>query len=236
MTKRIAMWSGPRNLSTTMMYSFASRDDCVVVDEPLYAAYLNITGKSHPKQKAILAAQPTDVETVISACLEPKEAPIFYQKHMSHHMLEGFPKGWIEDLTNVFLLRHPARVIASYSAKRERPLFEDLGFAQQLDLFQRFGGIVIDSLDIRAAPEAMLRQLCVSIGIPFDRKMLKWAKGPKPYDGVWASHWYGAVHDSTGFAGPEGPLPKVDMENAPLLERALPIYEKLRKHRLIAQE
>ena len=125
---RIAMWSGPRNLSTAMMYSFAARGDCTVVDEPLYAAYLAKTGVRHPMQDAILRSQPNDANAAISTMLEPISTPFQYQKHMTHHMTDAVPVAWMRDVRNVFLIRHPARVIASYAAKREAPTLDDLGF------------------------------------------------------------------------------------------------------------
>ena len=225
---RIAMWSGPRNLSTAMMYAFGNRSDCIAVDEPLYAAYLAQTGLVHPMQDAILASQPTNAQDALMALNQPQT--LQYEKHMTHHMLPTFSRDWLGDVKNAFLIRHPARVIASYQAKRESPTFDDLGFAQQLQLFETFGGVVIDSADIRADPRQMLGKLCDALGILFDEAMLSWPCGPKDFDGVWADHWYGAVHNSTGFSGAEGPLPEVTKENAPLLERALPIYETLSKH------
>jgi hypothetical protein len=153
-------------------------------------------------------------------------------KHMPHHMLPGFPLDWARDCVNVHLLRHPARVVASYSAKREQPTLDDIGFRQQAELFDRIGGLVIDSADIRNDPEGKLRTLCDAIGLPFDPAMLRWALGPKPFDGPWAPHWYGVVHESTGFAGPEGPLPDLGGREEDLVTAALPHYERLRRHAL----
>lgn len=231
--KRIAMWSGPRNLSTAMMYSFASRADCTAVDEPFYAAYLAASGETHPMQNAILEAQETDPLMVAQACASPNtKTPLHYQKHMCHHMLPDFPTEWARDCTNVFLIRHPARVIASYAAKRTKVELGDLGFVQQLEIFEKFGGPVIDSAEIRANPEKMLRLLCAQIDIPFDPAMLSWPTGPKDFDGVWASHWYGSAHASTGFAAPEGALPELPNDSEALLEEALPYYEALLSKRL----
>lgn len=228
---RIAMWSGPRNLSTAMMYSFGNRADFTVMDEPFYAAYLAQTGDDHPLASQIIAAHETDADKVGKMC-ESGGTPHLYMKHMPHHMLDGFPMGWAEECVNIHLIRHPARVIASYTAKREEPTFSDIGFGQQAALFERIGGLVIDSADIRADPEGMLRKLCDAIGLPFDSAMLSWKAGPRPEDGIWASHWYGAVHQSTGFAGAEGPLPELEGEAAALLDRALPSYEKMYAKRL----
>ena len=228
---RIAMWSGPRNLSTAMMYSFGNRADFAVMDEPFYAAFLQATGDDHPMRDEILAAQETDPQRVGELCAQSGR-PHMYMKHMPHHMLDGFPMDWAKDCVNVHLIRHPARVIASYIAKREAPSFADIGFGQQTELFEKIGGLVIDSADIRADPEGMLRRLCKIIDLPFDPAMLKWTSGARPEDGVWASHWYGAVHNSTGFAGPEGPLPVLEDDAKALLEEALPHYYRLHGQRI----
>jgi hypothetical protein len=224
---RIAMWSGPRNLSTAMMYSFAARADFAVMDEPFYAPFLKATGNDHPMRDEILAAHETDPEKVARACLESPGHPHVYMKHMPHHMIDGFPMAWAERCVNVHLIRHPARVIASYSAKWESLTLEQTGFVQQADLYDRLGGAVIDSFDIRQNPENALRSLCSSIDLPFDPAMLSWPAGPRPEDGVWAAHWYGAVHRSTGFAGAEGPLPELNAAQTRLMEQALPHYEAM---------
>ena len=234
---RIAMWSGPRNLSTAMMYAFAQRDDFAVWDEPFYAAYLHATGIIHPMQDEILAAGERDPNLVITKCLGPVPdgKSHFYQKHMTHHMIPDFDRSWIAKVTNVFLIRHPARVIASYAAKRDELTLDDIGFRQQLDLYRQVKSmgqnpIVIDSVDIRANPEQTLNKLCQCLNIPFDKKMLRWPVGGNPADGAWAPHWYGAVHRSTGFADPEGPLPDISDEHRQICDDALEIYEELRQH------
>ncbi|MCP5039233.1 MAG: sulfotransferase [Rhodobacteraceae bacterium] len=232
---RVAMWSGPRNLSTAMMYSFGARKDCAVIDEPFYAAYLKMTGLQHPMRSEILAAQnqdPLRVQAQISGS-NPGEKTHFYQKHMSQHMIPGMPREWMKDVINVFLIRHPARVIASYAAKRENPTLDDIGFWQQASLFdevQASGGnpIVIDSHDIRENPERMLRKLCGAIGLDWDPAMLNWPAGGHKDDGVWAAHWYGAVHGSTGFAGAEGALPDLPGQFDELVKLAKTHYERLR--------
>ncbi|MDW3223706.1 MAG: HAD family hydrolase [Paracoccaceae bacterium] len=229
---RIAMWSGPRNLSTAMMYSFGARADFAVMDEPFYAAYLAQSGADHPMRDEILASQQTDPEAVASLCTQTKGTPHLYMKHMPHHMLDGFPLDWALDCVNIHLLRHPARVIASYAAKRESPTLEDIGYAQQLTLFETLGGVVIDSTDIRADPERALGRLCDSIDLMFDPAMLRWPAGPRAEDGVWAAHWYNAVHKSTGFAGAEAPLPDLEGQAANVLAQALPIYETMSGHAL----
>ena len=229
---KIAMWSGPRNLSTAMMYSFANRSDFAVMDEPFYAAYLSRSGAEHPLRDEILARHAIDPEAVAQDC-QREGTPHLYMKHMPHHMLEGFPMGWADDCVNIHLIRHPARVIASYGAKRQDVSFEDIGFAQQVAVYRQLGGLVVDGTDIRAAPEKMLRALCAAFGLDFDPAMLSWPKGPRVEDGVWAKHWYGAVHASTGFAGAEGPLPELEGEWAKLCDEALPFYEQMAAQKLI---
>ncbi|UWQ62521.1 HAD family hydrolase [Leisingera caerulea] len=232
---RIAMWSGPRNLSTAMMYAFGNRGDCAVVDEPFYAAYLAMTGLDHPMRSEILDSQPQDPETVAEALLGPVPGtmPHYYQKHMTQHMIPGVPRDWMREAVNVFLIRHPARVIASYAAKRENPTLEDIGFRQQAELFELARGwgqmpVVMDCHDIRENPAVKLEQLCEAIGIPYSPKMLSWPKGGHKDDGVWAEHWYGAVWNSTGFAGAEGPLPEVPEELQPVLQAAMPYYKQMK--------
>jgi hypothetical protein len=233
--KRIAMWSGPRNLSTAMLYSFAARGDCAVWDEPFYAAYLRETGIAHPMAARIIAANEADPARVAAACIGPvpQGQSLFYQKHMTMHMIPEFDRGFIKDLTNVFLIRHPARVIASYARKREAPVLADIGFVQQADLFdqvaqmQGTAPLVVDSSDIRKNPRETLTRLCAALGIPFTEAMLNWPAGPKPYDGVWAPHWYDEVWNSTGFGAAEGDLPSLSPEFETLCEAALPYYARL---------
>jgi hypothetical protein len=221
------------------MYAFAQRADCEVWDEPFYAAYLSASGADHPMREEILIDGETDPLRVAARCAAPPPggAPVFYQKHMAHHMLPGFPTGWMSEVRNVFLIRHPVRVVASYVRKRENPDFSDLGFAQQLDLFDRCinlgqDPLVIDSADIRANPEGALKALCAALGLEFDPAMLHWPEGGIPADGIWAAHWYGAVHRSTGFDGPEGDLPRLSGDMGALAQEALPAYAKLRRKRL----
>ncbi|WP_246594354.1 HAD family hydrolase [Mameliella sediminis] len=235
----IACWSGPRNLSTALMYSFGARADCGVWDEPFYAAYLARTGLKHPMRAEILAAGDPDPNHIARRAGAP--APMgqahFYLKLMTHHVLEGDSLDWAADATHVFLIRDPARVLASYSAKRENPTLEDIGFAQQSAIFDEVRArgwryAVIDSFDIRRAPEPALRALCGAIGLPFDPAMLTWPAGGHPDDGVWAPHWYDAVHRSTGFAGAEGPLPVVDPALVAVHKAALPHYQRMKAETL----
>jgi len=230
---KIAMWSGPRNLSTAMMYAFGSRADFAAWDEPFYAAYLSETGLDHPMREVVLAGE-TDPVRIGEGCAGPVPGgrAHWYMKHMALHMREGFPLDWAETCVNVHLIRHPARVVASYEVKRKRPTLSDIGFVEQGAVFERFPGPVVDTADIRNDPEGMLRLLCQTIGLDFNPAMLSWEAGPKPFDGVWAPHWYGAVHRSTGFAGPEGELPVLDEEATRLVEAAMPYYEVMFSRRL----
>jgi hypothetical protein len=228
------MWSGPRNLSTAMMYAFGNRADFAIWDEPFYASYLAATGANHPMRDEITVAHEIDPAKVAQHCLDtiPAQKPYLYMKHMPHHMIAGFPLDWARDCINVHLIRHPVRVIASYGAKREAMTIEDIGYVQQAALYDQVGGVVIDSSDIRAAPEVMLKKLCAAIDLPFDPAMLHWEAGPRAADGIWATHWYNAVHQSTGFAGPEGPLPDLDPAQEKMRHLAMPHFEKLAKHKL----
>ena len=232
---KIAMWSGPRNLSTALMYSFAARSDCAATDEPFYAAYLHATGIDHPMREAVIASQPTDPAKVAAFCTGPNPdgKPHWYQKHMTMHMVPAFDRSFLRHVTNAFLIRHPARVIASYAQKREAATLHDLGFVQQAQLYDQVAELtgtappVISAESIRANPKQALTQLCGALGIAFDPAMLHWPPGPKPQDGAWAPHWYNAVHRSTGFDAPEGPLPALSPDDQRLADQALPHYHRL---------
>ncbi|EBA14154.1 hypothetical protein RCCS2_09694 [Roseobacter sp. CCS2] len=228
------MWSGPRNLSTAMMYAFGNRADCAVWDEPFYAPYLKATDADHPMKDTIISAHETDPQIVAQRCLDtiPAQKTHFYMKHMPHHMIDDFPLDWAKDCINIHLIRHPARVIASYATKRDEMMLQDIGFRQQAAVYDKIGGLVVDSADIRADPEGMLRKLCDAIHLPFDPAMLSWPAEPRKTDGVWAAHWYNAVHQSTGFAGPEGPLPNVKAQHKDILAQSLPLYESLQTQKL----
>jgi hypothetical protein len=182
----------------------------------------------------VIAGGITDPAEVARRCAGPVPGnkPHWYMKHMPHHMLPEFPLGWAEDCVNVHLIRHPARVVASYAAKRENPTLEDIGFSQQAELHARIGGLVIDSADIRDDPEAMLSALCEAVGLRFDPAMLSWPKGGNASDGPWAPHWYKSLHESTGFAGPEDDLPELSGDMRKLAEDALPFYRELHRLRL----
>lgn len=238
---KIAMWSGPRNISTAMMYSFGNRPDCFAWDEPFYAFALHERGHDHPMRDEIIAAQESDWQKLVATCTSnpANGALVFYQKHMTHHMLPGFDKSFIHQLNNAFLIRKPERVLASYAKKWHEVTLREIGFIEQLEIFDavadKLGHAppVIDSDDILANPEAMLTKLCTSLGIAFDKAMLSWPKGPKSFDGVWAPHWYNAVWNSTGFGAP------ADQESDDLTDalkrvadEARPLYEKLKAFKI----
>lgn len=234
------MWSGPRNMSTTMMRSFGARADTACVDEPFYAAYLKQTGVSHPLSDAIfagLSANPVEIVADLT-CPSESDPPVFYQKHMTHHMVPALPRDWMRHCRNVFLIRHPARVIPSYARKMDQVSLGAIGFPQQLSLFEFASEIegrpplVIDSDDILRAPERMLRALCNALGIAWQESMLSWPPGPKPEDGPWAPHWYDAVWRSTGFGPPPGPLPDVKAAWRSVYDQAEVIYHRLAAHKI----
>jgi hypothetical protein len=241
---RIAMWSGPRNISTAMMRSFGNRPDCAVIDEPFYAAYLAETGLAHPMRDEVLGAQPTDWQQVVCTLLGPVPGgrDIFYQKHMTHHMLGSIGRGWMAQCRNAFLIRRAEPVLSSYRARRDIVTLEDIGYRQQAELFDaecdRLGTAppVIDAEDLLADPPGLLKALCGALKIPFRPEMLRWPAGQRPTDGVWAPAWYGAVEQSTCFAAPARPSSVAALE-APLLriaELARPFYEQLKRYRLTA--
>lgn len=221
------MWSGPRNISTAMMRSFGARPDTVVVDEPLYAHYLDATGLDHPGREEILASQPRRWQQAVEEMLGPVPVAVQYQKHMTHHLLPGMDDAWMARVSNAHLIRDPARVIASYARVRAEPTLADLGFEQQVRIFRRFGGPVVDTDALLRDPAGKLTALCSALGIPFREEMLSWPAGPRETDGVWAPHWYASVEASTGFGPWRAELPAVPQRFAGLLARARECYDEL---------
>jgi hypothetical protein len=221
------------------MRSFENRADTAVWDEPFYAAFLEASGTDHPLRAEVVAAYETDADRVAAACLGPAPdgAAVFYQKHMTHHMLAGFPLAWTAGVTNAFLIRRPEAVVASYQVKRERATLDDIGIVRQRELFdeiaERTGAMppVVDADAIRRDPETTLAQLCAALAIPFDPAMLAWPAGPRASDGLWAAHWYDAVERSTGFTPPP-PVPALDETGRALADAARPAYEALAAHAL----
>lgn len=240
---RIAMWSGPRNISTAMMRSWENRSDCVVWDEPLYGYYLDATSLAHPGAEEVIAAQGSDWKTIVARCggAIPQRKSIFFQKHMTLHLLPEIDRSWMRTLSNCFLIREPERVIASYAAVRGEVTLHDIGFIQQAELFdhvcQTCGQLpaVIDSREFLLDPEAMLRALCSLLHIEFDPAMLSWPPGPRASDGVWAKYWYDSVWKSSGFETyREKPL-HLSKREREIADQAQPYYQQLYQHRLRGQ-
>jgi len=232
---RIAMWSGPRNISTAMMRAFENRADCTVVDEPFYGYYLRASGIDHPGREQIIAAMDCDWRSVARTLTEGACAtPVFYQKHMTHHMLPEVDLGFTERLLNCFLVREPVRMVASYA--RVRPEFDllDLGLPQQLRIFRHVAAhtgrspLVLDAAEVLADPKSALARLCAHLGIGFDERMLRWPPGSRASDGVWAPHWYASVEASTGFEPPPGPAPKLPPRYLRIAQQAEALYAELR--------
>jgi hypothetical protein len=233
-TLRIAMWSGPRNISTAMMRAWENRGDCAVSDEPLYAHYLAHTGLDHPGKDEVIAAGETDWQRVVDRLLGPAPGNvlIWYQKHMTHHLLPHIERDWIARLRNVLLIRDPREVVASYVKSRASVTAEDIGLPQQVALFDELSAAgtpppVIDASDFLRAPEAHLRALCEGFGIGFSERMLRWPEGPRASDGVWAPHWYASVWASTGFQPPTPREITLTGEVAEVAEQCRSHYERL---------
>ncbi len=236
---RVAMWSGPRNISTAMMRAFENRTDTGVVDEPLYAAYLKRTGKDHPAREAVIASQPTDLDAAVAELFAPL-APgtrVHYAKHMAHHVSRDMDLGWTLAFRNVLLIRDPVEVVASYVRARETCEPEDIGLPQQgwlLELWDKeaLEVPIIDAREFLDAPEAHLRWLCNWLGIPFSGRMLSWPPGPRASDGVWAPHWYASVWASTGFSPWHPRDTSLSDHDAAVAEACRPIYEALYGRRI----
>jgi len=229
----IAMWSGPRNLSTAMMRSFGSRADCSVMDEPFFAPFLSVTGKAHPGREETLVRHECDPRKVAEMCRASTNTAYSFQKHMPHHMLDGFPMDWAKGARHFFLIREPVRVIASYAKGRADFDIEDLGFAAQRKLWEELGcPPVIDSMDILRWPRTMLSQLCHTIDIPFDKAMLSWDKGPRETDGAWAPYWYKSVEYSTGFSAPPETLPTISSQHYEMLRACQAEYKIMEARKL----
>lgn len=241
MTVRVAMWSGPRNISTAMMRAWEHRGDCAVSDEPLYAHYLAHTGLDHPDAGAVIASGETDWRRVVDALLGPAPggAPVWYQKHMTHHLLPHIERGWIARLRNVLLIRDPREVVASYVKSRAGVTPDDIGLPQQTVLYDELRAAgdpppVIDAGDFLRAPEPYLRALCDWLGIGFTGRMLRWPPGPRASDGVWAPHWYARVWASTGFEAPgDAPPPRLSGTAAAVADACMPHYARLHAARMV---
>ena len=234
MTVRVAMWSGPRNISTAMMRAWENRPDCEVVDEPFYGAYLQRTGLEHPGRDEVIASQPTDPAEVVAALRAPTGSAVHYAKHMTHHLADDMDLGWVADFRNVLLIRDPAEVVASYVRSREACEPDDIGLLQQERLMDAFpaGTPVIDAGDFLRDPEAFLRWLCGWLDIEFTERMLHWPAGPRVSDGVWAPYWYAAVQRSTGFEPWRQRVVDLSPHDAAVAEACRPAYAGLHERRL----
>jgi hypothetical protein len=237
---RIAVWSGPRNISTAMMRAWGNRADTFVCDEPLYAHYLRATGLPHPGADEIIAHHEFDWRKVVGWLTEavPDGKPIFYQKHMTHHLLPEIDRSWLGLVTNCFVIRHPQEVITSYIAKNNDPTVEDVGFIQQAEIFEWVRGHtgtvppVLDAKEIQENPRHMLGLLCDALGVEFSEAMLSWPPGLRSTDGIWAKHWYKEVETSTSFRPYKPKVEPVPERLRDVYEQSLEFYEQLHEHRL----
>ena len=238
---RVAMWSGPRNLSTAMMRAWENRADTCVVDEPFYASFLSSSSVRHPMQEQVIASQPISTAEVIAKNLQNDlgdEHTIQYQKQMTQHIIGEVDVTWFKSVKHAFLIRHPAEVVASYSSKRESVTANDIGFFQQKDLYDLsrklgFEPPIIDAADILKKPKACLIALCEKLGLSFDENMLHWPAGTRESDGVWAEHWYQSVESSTGFAPYRKKQVTLSSLEQDIVDRCMPIYNELYKQRII---
>ena len=230
---RLAMWSGPRNISTALMRSWENRPDTRVIDEPLYAYYLNETRLNHPGRDEIIAAGKTSWRQVV-ADITARVDGVYYQKHMTHHLIPQLPREWIGELTNVLLIRDPAEVVASYVRSRADVVAEDIGLVQQAELYDQLGDAVpvVDAADFLRAPRTYLEWLCDHVGVPFTDRMLSWPSGPRESDGVWAPHWYDSVWASTGFEPYRPRSVELSGDALRAAEESRPHYERLHAARV----
>jgi len=237
---RIAMWSGPRNISTAMMRAWGNRADTAVVDEPFYAYYLQATGKQHPGGDEVIAHGETDWREVVAQVTGPVPGgkTIYFQKQMTHHLLPEVDRGWLGSVVNCFLIRDPAEVICSYIKRNDEPALEDIGFTQQAEIFDQVvegsGTVppVVDARDVLQDPERVLKLLCQAIGVAFNPAMLSWPPGLRESDGVWAKHWYGEVVKSTGFQPYHAKSESVPPSLRDIEAEARACYERLHEFRL----
>lgn len=239
MTVRIAMWSGPRNISTAMMRSFGARPDAAVSDEPFFGAYLKLTGAPHPMSAETMACMDCDYRSVLAAISGPVPggAGVWYQKHMAHHMVSDVGIADMPGHRHAFLIRTPERVAASYAAKNALDRPELLGYGILRRYFEweaeRLGRApaVIDADDVLARPAETLQALCEALEIPWSEAMLSWEKGPHPEDGVWGAHWYASVNQSTTFAPPPTAMPRLSPAHQAIVDACRTDYEALHRYR-----
>ena len=236
---RIAMWSGPRSVSTALMRSFENRQDTFVSDEPFYAHYLKKTGVDHPLREDVISGGNTDWNSVVDEISGPIPGgkDIWYQKHMAQHNLPGKDMMWLEKMHNILLIRNPREVILSYIKKYDISSIVPLGYTQQIDLFTFLNGsstlpLILDARDLLKDPEGMLKGLCKKLDIPFYPNMLSWPAGHRPSDGIWGKHWYGTVEASTGFLKYDENKDLLPMEYEKIFSECMNIYQQLYQHRM----
>ena len=235
MTLRINCWSGPRNISTALMYSFREREDTTVVDEPFYAHYLRVSGRKHPGYQEVLNSQDQYSEQVIENVIQSEyTTPVVFFKQMCHHLVE-IDLSFLNNCSNILLIREPSLVIRSHAKNVPDLKVSDIGLDVQNSLLNRIiesGAvpIVVDSANLLMNPEAILKELCQHLGIAFDTSMLSWESGPKPEDGVWARHWYKNTHESSAFSNKESSRDPMPEKFLPVLEEATVLYDNLKKY------
>ena len=236
---KIAMWSGPRNISTAMMYSFENRADCCAIDEPFYAHFLQYTGTNHPSAQKVIGAYETDYLKIaqhLSGNI-PEDFSIWYQKHMCHHISPGFEIDWIRNLTNCFLIRNPREVLLSLSKITSEVSLWATGLPQQIMLYEQViknesRPPILDSRDILENPGEMLEMLCRELNIPFSESMLEWEPGPRECDGIWGEYWYESVWSSSGFSPYKARTGELSPLHESILDEAMPVYRELHSKRL----
>jgi hypothetical protein len=238
---RIAMWSGPRNISTAMMRAWENRSDTFVCDEPFYACYLQASGLPHPVASEIISRGETDWRRVVATLTGdiPENKSIFYQKQMTHHLLPEIDRQWLGQVTNCFLIRDPREVITSYIKKNYEPTAHDLGFPQQAEIFEwvrsHVGSAppVLDACDVLRNPRKSLSLLCEVLGLTFSKNMLAWPPGPRATDGLWGPHWYSEVYSSTSFQTYR-PKPDVVPDHLKsVYDQCAECFHRLHAHRLV---
>lgn len=232
-TKRICLWSGPRNISTALMYSFAQRKDCKVVDEPLYGFYLSNSESKryHPGADEIMNSMDCDGVRILESMMESDEKQVLFYKHMTHHLL-ALDYSFLKLVDNVILTRDPREMILSYSKVIPNPKMHDLGYDDHLKIVDYLVSInkepiVLDARELLINPEKVLKELCRRLAIPFYPAMLNWKAGPIKEDGIWAKYWYANVHKSTGFKKYKPNSERFPSHLFALLEECLPIYKQL---------
>ena len=236
--KAICLWSGPRNVSTALMYSFAERPDTRIVDEPLYGHFLRVTGTIHPGREEVLANVDCDGNRVMEGLLSEAGDGVLFMKQMAHHLVD-LDLGFLERTENIFLIRDPEQMLPSLTIQMPHAGLADTGLKTQWELFEELRSMgqapaIVDSRELLLSPRSVLSQLCEHLGIAFYSEMLSWPAGPRAEDGIWAPHWYHAVHQSNGFS-PYVHKEGFPAELGPLLDECAPWYEKLVGHAIRGQ-